>query len=72
MKTTDVHHAMKEAQFRRFEKPELVTSSFKIDANSKMLVEEICARHGVTMSEFVRECCYGLVKDYLAPLDIDQ
>jgi hypothetical protein len=72
MKTTDVHEAMKEAQLRRWAKPEFVTASYKVDQNTKEIVDEICNRHGVTTSEWIRECCYALVKDYLVPPTTDQ
>ncbi len=71
LKTTDVHEALKEAQFKRLNDAPFITTSFKIEEPTKLIVDEICRRHGITTSEFVRECCYALVRDYGLGSSID-
>jgi hypothetical protein len=65
LKITNVHEALATAS------SEPTTPSYPMDNYSFRMkseiadkVTEICARHGTSMSEFVRQCCEGLIKDY--------
>lgn len=65
MKLTDVHQALSTAATESLaESQPLYPFSFRISKETAEKVQELCARHGTTLSEFVRQCCEGLVKDY--------
>lgn len=60
---TSVHDAMiRAADATR--QPPLVSYPFKLNQAHKDLCEKICARHGTTLPEFLRQCMAGLVRDY--------
>lgn len=63
---TTVHHAVMNAII---EQPagdsEMVPASFKLHQAVKEEAEAILKRHNVTLSEFCRKCCEGLVRDYI-------
>lgn len=62
-KLHNVHEAMQLAVLEN-QKPEMVTAHFKVDTFVKTMTEEICYKHGVTLSAFVRKCCEILVAEY--------
>lgn len=62
-----VHNAMINAQD---EKKNIVVDdkiNFAIDSETKRLADHICTRHDVTLSQFLRQVCKGLVKEYAIP-----
>lgn len=61
-KLTNIHEALQRAQIS--EKVALVNGTYKIHPTKKEIAEQICAKHGTTLSAFVRECVEGLVSDY--------
>ncbi len=63
-KVTSVHDAMQNAQLESSQRNDMVNCTFKVPPHIKGLAEQICERHGTTISVFLRECCRGLVKDY--------
>jgi hypothetical protein len=71
----DVHKALSQASV--VSAPEqaldMITTSARVDRQLKAEVDEICRRNGTTFSEWVRQCCIGLVKDYrFTPEDSDE
>lgn len=64
---TNVHQALTEAAIKEKNRVTLVNANFKIDPIKKTLAEQICEKHGATLSSFMRECVEGLVKDYMGP-----
>lgn len=36
----------------------------RVEGGMKRQVARICEQNGVTVSEFLRQCCAGLVRDY--------
>lgn len=63
---TTVHHAVMQAiQEGQPPEGEMVPASFKLHEPVKVEAEKILARHNVTLSEFCRKCCEGLVRDYI-------
>lgn len=62
---TTVHAAIQHAQDEPlFPIEGLEPCSFKVDPKVKDIAEEICIRHGITLSAFIRHCVTGLVRDY--------
>ena len=60
-----VHQAISNAQFERDNKgPESITVAFRLTKDIKDQANQICTQHGITMSDFLRQCCEGLVHDY--------
>lgn len=65
---TTVHTAMRNAQeIVEPEKKAWKTVSFKMEPALHEHLEAICEQHGVTKSEFFRQCANGLVCDYIKP-----
>lgn len=64
---TNVHEALQEAATDVSKPKPMITGTFRIEQDSKALAEQICERHGTTLSAFLRKCCHGLVRDYQAP-----
>lgn len=63
LKVTNVHEAMAKAASQPT--PEVLENySFRIKKSLAKQTNELCKRHGTTMSEFIRQCCEGLVDDY--------
>lgn len=62
---TSVHEALNRAQLSEKDKVALVNGTFKIHPIKKEMAEQICEKHGTTLSAFLRECVEGLVKDYI-------
>lgn len=60
---TDVHHAMKRAQWAS-EQKEMVTATFRLDSETKTKAEAICERNSTTLSGYLRQCCEVLVEEY--------
>jgi hypothetical protein len=63
---TSVHEALNNATFAERPAPGEVVA-FRLDADLKAEVIGICERHATTVSEFLRQCCAGLVNDYRDP-----
>jgi hypothetical protein len=62
----NIHEVMAEAAAdKRAEKEPETTQTFRTKKRVKDLEEQICARHGITPSDFHRKCSETLVKDYL-------
>ncbi len=40
------------------------THTFRIHDSVKTIAGQICAAQGTTLSDFLRKCCEGLLKDY--------
>lgn len=74
---TTVHEALRsavEAQ-KSQEKDDPVSQTsvtFRLQKDVKKRAEEICARHGTTLSAFHRQCTLALVRDYLEPANAGQ
>lgn len=62
---TNVHHAVMQSIVDKQPEGDMVPASFKLHEPVKVKAEEILGRHGVTLSEFCRKCCEGLVRDYI-------
>ena len=69
LKPTDVHDALKSAQFESMDAPIETQSRTKIlntrcTQSERDEVKRICASHGTTPSAFLHKCITGLIKDY--------
>lgn len=42
----------------------MVQGSFRLPQDVKERATFICQQHGVDLSDFLRHCCVGLVRDY--------
>lgn len=64
-KLTNVHEALaKAATEPSTPTKQLEQYSFRLHEEVGTKCREICARHNTTISEFLRQCCQGLVDDY--------
>lgn len=64
----NVHQAISDAQFEKQNgSGEMMPISFRITLPVKKAVVEICDRNGITISDFLRHCCEGLVNDFGGP-----
>lgn len=61
---TNVHEAMQNAVTKDRDKVILINANFKVHPIKKEIAEQICEKHGTSLSAFLRECVEGLVKDY--------
>lgn len=67
-KLFNVHDAISDAIRERDEDPNrMVVGTFKITKDSMEKSSEICSRHGITLSSYLRHCCEGLIRDYYDP-----
>lgn len=64
---TNVHDALTRAIDVRKTKVNMVNQTFKVHPLAKELAAEICEKHGIDPSEFLRECLNALVRDYVGP-----
>ncbi len=65
LKLTNVHEALSLATVSTHPENKLLAcASFRLDTDVKEQAAQICSRHGVTISDFLRECANGLVRDY--------
>lgn len=62
---TNVHDALNKAVESERDRVTFVNANFKIHPIKKEVAEQICNKHGTTLSAFLRECVDGLVKDYV-------
>lgn len=62
---TNVHDAIHRAQISESDRAALINANFKIHPTKKVVVEQICKQNGTTFSAFLRECCDGLIGDYV-------
>lgn len=61
-----VHDAIQSAQDEQFQPAQpMEPCTFKVRPETREMAEQICERHGVSMSAFVRNCVEGLVRDYV-------
>lgn len=68
-KVTTVHDAVSESRFAPEPTPteDNVVFSFRIPQSIKEKAEHICKANSGHLGAFLRECCVGLVKDYVSP-----
>jgi hypothetical protein len=71
-KLTNVHDALQKAQEKARDRVTLVNANFKIHPVLKVVAEQICEVQGVTLSDFLRECAYGLVRDYAGEKELQK
>lgn len=70
---SSVHDAMQFAQMRkrerniREEENPMVMVSARVESQLVKTTREICDRHGVTISDFIRSSMHLLVTDYVGP-----
>lgn len=64
---SNVHDALTRAVESRKAKVNLINQTFKCHPVVKELGAEICEKHGIDLSEFLRECLNALVRDYVGP-----
>lgn len=62
---TNVHDALNKAVDSERDRVAFVNANFKLHPIKKEVAEQICNKHGTTLSAFLRECVDGLVKDYV-------
>lgn len=62
---TNVHDALNKAVESERDRVAFVNANFKIHPIKKEVAEQLCNKHGTTLSAFLRECVDGLVKDYV-------
>lgn len=63
---TSVHEALNNAAFEAHDGRDDVIA-FRIDKRLKEQTARICESNSATLSEFLRQCCLGLVNDYCDP-----
>lgn len=61
---TTVHDAINAAATSASSSERMVPVSVRIPEETKAACQEICERNGTTLSEFLRQCCAGLERDY--------
>lgn len=61
---TTVHHALSEAQHEARGPKAMPTYTFRMDAQERLDAEDICERHGTSLSAYLRSCVRLLPKDY--------
>lgn len=61
---TTVHDAMANAAAEIEGPVGMEPATYRITDEIKDTAAKICAQHGTTLSQFIRKCCEGLVKDY--------
>lgn len=61
---SNVHEAMQSAIFETQNESQMVNASCMLPEHVKKQAIEICGRHGVSLSAFLRHCCILLVHDY--------
>ena len=62
---TSVHIALSEAtQASKAEMAAMVPVTVKMHENVKDIASDICKTNGTNLSEFLRKCCEGLIRDY--------
>lgn len=61
-----VHDALNNAVHAPKAKPGQPTS-FRMEDELKDQTMDLCERHGTNLSEFIRQCCIALVRDYQVP-----
>lgn len=67
---TNVHEALHRAIYESTHESQLKNCTFKVLPSRKQLAEQICARHGTTLSTYLRQCVNSLIVDYVAPRDL--
>lgn len=67
IEVSNVHQALSRAVDSERNRVALVNANFKVDPLRKETAEGICAKHGTTLSAFLRECCDVLLLDFLGP-----
>lgn len=65
MEVSNVHDALKRAQAKDRADSALINTSIRINPLSRTLAEDICKAHGITLSQFIRECVDLLILDYV-------
>lgn len=63
-KLTSVHDAMQRASLACPAPLKDAQIIVRIDQATKDRVAQVCESHGTTTSEFLRQCCAGLIADY--------
>lgn len=70
LRLTNIHECLADAasepHVKSLEEKPLKAFSFRIREESFAAASEICDRHGTTISEFLRQCCEAIVRDYKA------
>lgn len=65
---TTVHQALSEAALIEHSgASEFAPTTIRIEPDLKGATMAICERHGTNLSEFLRSCCRGLLRDYIDP-----
>lgn len=62
-----VHECLSAAAQESRDVGRLVTGTFKVQPEVKVLTQKLCKQNGTDMSAFLRQCCLNLCKDYVDP-----
>ncbi len=60
----NVHQALNQAAFVTGAKPPGIPTSFRLEEGVRQFVTDVCLRHGTSLSEYLRQSCMLLAKDY--------
>lgn len=69
-KLTTVHDAVNDAKFAPSpveNDPKTTVFAVRMPKHLKEQAEFFCERNSTTLAEFLRQCCTGLVNDYVNP-----
>lgn len=78
MSLTNVHDALEQAVLNvnrersEADDKNLDVTTIRVHPTVKEAAAQICAKHGVTISQFVRACLEGLVYDYVSEPPIEE
>lgn len=61
---TNIHEALTQAVASQRDKIKLANVNVKINPLKKEIAEKILCQNGCTLSNFIRACLDGLIKDY--------
>lgn len=64
MELLNLHQVLTNASQSTEKDQPLVTVSFRIDESVKKAADELCQRHGTTLSAFFREAAHQLLREY--------